>query len=281
MCAIPTTAATRAIYANKALSATQVLNHYNASIASSATPAPTAAPSSAPSTPSPVSTSTPQPTSGTVVWKAGDPNLGQRITANTYQCGNPVDNGTQFTFNLVKSGTSCGRNQANPTDSSGNMVRLADGKTYTWTFQYVDGKPDGSAPGMGYDTDARAILWQINPYGQPGNHCTDLHFSNGGTIGTAQIWNLSHCNGIVWTGSYKPGEVDNFKIVVTISQTSSGHLTLYRNGTQVASVAGPAYSGGSGYPWWNFGPYKYTWEAVNTGMAVVNATFNNMVLTSQ
>jgi hypothetical protein len=225
-------------------------------------------------------------TTGTTVWKAGDPVLGKWVTSNTYQCGTPQNSGTTFTFNLVKNGTSCGRDQASPTDSSGSLSRLTDGKTYTWSFHYIDGTPSGSGPGMGYDVDARSLIWQIHPY-SGGNPCSSLNFDNGGVVGAPQKWYISNCSGIAWRGSYTPGEQDDWKIVVLISQTSSGRIQLYRNGSLVANVTGPTYTnsgGGSGNPWWNFGPYKWRWELAGGGgsdLSQVNATIENMVVTQQ
>ena len=225
-------------------------------------------------------------TTGVTIWKAGDPTLGKWVTSTTYQCGTPQDSGTSFTFKLVKNGTSCGRNQASPTTSSGTLSRLTDGKTYTWTFHYIDGTPSGAQPGMGYDRDARSLIWQIHPY-DGGNPCTSLNFDNGGTVGAPQQWYISDCNGIVWRGSYTPGEQDDWKIVAVISQTSSGRIQLYRNGSLVANASGPTYTnaqGGSGDPWWNFGPYKWRWELSGGGgsdLTQVNATINDMVVTQQ
>ena len=208
------------------------------------------------------------------------------MTANTYQCGNPVQSGASFSFNLVQNGTNCGRNQANPVDASGNMIRLTDGAQYTWTFHYVDGTQTGAAPGMGFDADARSLILQVHPNGG-GNACFQLGFNNGGIVGAPQQWYLQNCSGTIWQGSYKPGEQDDWKIVMIVSQTSTGHVWLYRNGVKVADVAGATYSnasGGIGDPWFNFGPYKWRWEQANGGgstMTVVNATINNLTLTKQ
>jgi Concanavalin A-like lectin/glucanases superfamily len=288
-----------AVYAGKALTSTRVSAHYGAATAAgSAAPSPvaTATPTALPASPTPRPVTTPTPVliptpapapapAGTVVWKAGDPSLGKWAVSNTYQCGTPVNTGSSFTFNLVQNGTNCGRNQASPNDSSG-MSRLTDGQTYTWTFHYIDGKPDGSAPGMGYDVDARSLIWQIHPYAG-GNPCVGLDFDNGGVVGQPQQWSIGNCSGNVWRGSYKPGEQDDWKIVILISQTASGHLQLYRNGVKVADAFGATYSnanGGTGNPWWNFGPYKWRWELPGGGgsnMTQVNATIDNMVLTKQ
>ncbi|TAM77960.1 hypothetical protein EPN44_01990 [bacterium] len=221
------------------------------------------------------------------MWKAGDATYGHWITANTYQCGNPVQSGTQFTMSLSQGpapgGGYCGRNQANPTDSSGSMIRLNFGQQYTWTFHYIDGTPADAAPGMGYDKDARSLIWQINPYAT-GSTCTQFWIDNGGVIGGPQQWDFKSCGVSVWRGTYTPGEVDDWKIVVVPSQTSTitGHITLYRNGVQVASYTGQNVSGSTGNPWWNFGPYKWIWETSpnDSTMTTVNATFQNMLLTT-
>ena len=276
-----------AVYAGKALSATQVDTHYTAATTAGSRPAtPTPAPTANPTaTPTAAPTATPAPT-GNIVWQAGNAALGHWVTSNTYQCGNPVNNGTSFTFNLQQNGTNCGRNQASPTDASGNLFRLQDGRQYTWTFHYIDGTPSGTAPGMGYDRDARSLIFQVHPYGG-GGPCVGLAFYNGGVVGQAQQWLLTSCSGNVWSGSYTPGEQDDWKIVMVPSQTASGILKLYRNGTLVANINGANYNntgGGTGNPWWNFGPYKWRWELPSGGgssLTQVNATINNMTLTEQ
>ena len=165
---------------------------------------------------------------------------------------------------------------------------MTDGQQYTWTFDYIDGNRSGAAPGMGYDQDARSLIWQIHPYGG-GNPCTGLNFDNGGSVGAAQEWAITNCNGNVWTGSYTPQETDHWVISVLISQTSSGYIKAYRNGTYLGQWSGATYnnntgtSPGSGNLWFNFGPYKWRWELANAGgstMTQVNATINNMTLTT-
>lgn len=296
-----------AVFAS-ALSASQVAAHYAAtSSTSSPSPSPTGTPTSAPTaTPKPTAapTATPQPTaaptsspSGTVLWKAGDPTLGKWVVANTYQCGTPVNSGTTFTFNLAQSGTNCGRNMANPTTSSGALETLTDGATYTWSFHYVDGKPDGTGPGMGLDTgsDPEALIWQIHGLNENDTPCTSLNFLNGsyysGSLGAGQQWALMTCAGPVWYGKYTPGEQDDFTIVATIanadvSSESYGETKLYRNGVLVADAKGPNYHHSTSSPaqsWWNFGPYKWRWELSNSGssMTQVNATFENFLFTKQ
>jgi hypothetical protein len=224
-------------------------------------------------------------TTGKVIWQAGNAALGHWTAATTYQCGMPVQNGASFSFNLKRNGTQCGRNQAFPVDSSGSAIRLTDGAQYTWTFDYVDGTPSGAGPGMGYDRDARSLIFQVHPYAG-GNPCASLNFFNGATIGGTQQWELMNCSGTVWRGSYTPGEHDSWKISMIISQTSAGHIWLYRNGVKVADVPGATYNnsgGGQGGPWFNFGPYKWQWESSSTASSTtqVNATINNMTLTQQ
>jgi hypothetical protein len=221
-----------------------------------------------------------------VVWKAGDPVLGRWIVANTYQCGAPVQTGARFTFNLVLNGQSCGRNQMLPLTADGDRFDLTPGRTYTWTFNYIDGTPSGGGPGMGPDADARSLIWQLHTgHGYKYGNCMQLGFWNGGSPGTAQKWYFyGTCSGdsAPFAMPYAPQETDAFKIVAYISDTSSGYTTLYRNGTLVGTITGPNFNDdpGSG-PWWNFGPYKWRWELANGGgssMTAVNVTIDDMTL---
>lgn len=164
-------------------------------------------------------------------------------------------------------------------------MRLTDGDIYAWTFQYFDGTPAGTGPGMGPDSNADALIWQIHGYDETDTPCAALNFQNGANgLGGVQMWALTDCNGIVWTGSYTPGETDQFQIVTKISETSSGYIMLYRNGVLVANASGANYRDSDGDPWWNFGPYKWRWELEDGGgsdMTIVNCTITNMLLTQQ
>src|SRR5215469_16285076 len=95
-----------------------------------------------------------QSMTSSIVWKAGDPVLGKWIKSNGNQCGTPVQTAATFEFTLNRSGTTCSRNQASPFNSSGSLSRLIDGVTYTWSFNYYDGKMNNTGPGMGLDRDA-------------------------------------------------------------------------------------------------------------------------------
>ena len=220
-----------------------------------------------------------------LVWQAGREGYDRWVLARDGQCGTPHVAGSTFTFTLVQQGAECIRNQAHPADSSGEISRLTDGKQYTWTFRYVDGDPKRSAGGMGYDPDARSLIWQIHPYAG-GNPCVSLGFWNGGSVGDQQQWFLSNCAGNVWSGSYHAGEVDDWKIVLLVTQNDDGYIRLYRNGTLVANAKGATYTnshGGFGDPWWNFGPYKWRWKLPDQGgsrLAVVRATITGMTVTS-
>jgi hypothetical protein len=236
--------------------------------------------------PSPSPTSTP---SGTIIWQAGNSAHDAYENGTDYQCGSPVVSGSSFTFNLVRNGTSCGRNQAQPLNSSGTLVQLNEGQQYTFTFTYIDGTPSGAAPGMGYDNDARALIFQTHPYGG-GNPEISIGFNNGGVIGNPQLLTLScvDCAGAnpntytVWTKPYTPQEVDNFKLVMLVSDTSAGSMHLYDNGVDEGTFHGANYgSGGTGGPWFNFGPYKSQWEgSTSSSLSVVNATINGMTVTT-
>jgi hypothetical protein len=226
-----------------------------------------------------------------VVWKAGDPTLGRWIVANTYQCGTPVQTGSSFTFALARNGKSCGRNQLLPVDAAGDVFRLQDGQTYTWTFHYIDGTPSGSGPGMGSDAEAQSLIWQLHPYAGNGR-TPSLGFGNASNgaqewvlLGNT-LWGKSTNPDYVWTGTYTPGESDDWKLTVTVSNKGAGSFALWRNGTQVYTVSGVnTYDPASNPdPWWNFGPYKWRWELDGGGgsnMTAVNCTITDMTLSKQ
>ena len=233
------------------------------------------------------STPAPESPSATVVWKAGDPQLGHWGVATTYQCGTPVNTGATFTFTLAPDGTNCGRNQANPLrdGNARDLVYLADGSTFIWEFDYIDGTPAGSPPGMGADVDARSLIWQIHGNKERRTPCARLGFMNGPNgVSGPQMWGLSDCSGTFWVGSYTPGERDHFKIVARVSTGPTGFTEIFRNGAFEAHHDGANYQNSVGDPWWNFGPYKWRWELAGGGgssMTQVNATIDNMVVTKE
>ncbi len=153
------------------------------------------------------------------MWQTGDPSLGKWVKADNddYQCGMPRVRGTQMLFTLIEDTERIFMRQerSKPFNSSGELLRLEQGRTYTFSFHYVDGTPGGSAPGMGGDADARSLIWQIHGYPEFGTPCTTLNFFNGGKIGGPQQWALGTCNARgeslmgkvqpVWTGTYTPG----------------------------------------------------------------------------
>jgi hypothetical protein len=200
------------------------------------------------------------------------------------QCGTQSVSGASVALQMSTNGTACYRDQIMPSPDGSSVQQLVDGQQYTWTFHYAD-----SPIGMGYDQDARSLIWQIHAY-NGSNVCTALGFDNSGNIGAAQVWNFANdCNGgINWRGAYTPGEVDDWKISALVSSTSAGWVKLYRNGTLVYSGSGPNYSGGTGGPWWNFGPYKWRWSLASgignlgnvTTMSTVGSTFSNVTLTT-
>jgi hypothetical protein len=256
------------------------------------TPASTAAPSGTPTqAPPPVPTATPTPTPaptplptatpGVVLWQAGSATLGRWSDATTYQCGSPQQSGGQLQFTLVQSGTSCGRNQAQPENADGSLSTLTDGRQYAWTFHYIDGLVTAPGPGMGVDAEAQSLIWQIHGTGATGTPCAQLGFGN--AANGAQVWQLTDCaNGLsnpYWTGTYTPGESDDWEIIALVSASSNGYIQLYRNGTLVANAVGANYQGTA--PWWNFGPYKWRWELAGAGgsnMTMVDCTIEGMTL---
>jgi hypothetical protein len=214
------------------------------------------------------------------------------MTANTNQCGSPVRTGSSFTFNLKLDGTNCGRNQAMPIGNGGSGVFILNpGKVYTWTFHYVDGTPNGGAPGMGTDRgEAQSLIWQMHNYASCSSPQTtpSLGFANNGNgIGSGPqtwVWASGAGNRLYsWAGPYTPGEQDDWKIQVLVSQTAAGWEKVWRNGVLVVNMSGlPNYNCANGV-WWNFGPYKWRWESPDAGgssMTEVNATINGMTLTS-
>ncbi|HET9730509.1 MAG TPA: hypothetical protein VFR41_13845 [Acidimicrobiia bacterium] len=192
-----------------------------------------------------------------------------------------MNTGTQFEFTLVQNGQLCGRNQASPLAPSGTLFFLTPGTTYTWTWHEIDGPP----PGMGPDQDAQSLVWQIHGYDEPDTPCTSLNFVNGANqLGGPQMWAFFTCAGLVWTGTYSPGESDDWKIVARISMGTDGDTKLYRNGVlQVDSPGANYHNSPTNQAWWNFGPYKWRWELPGEGgstMTTVSQTFQNMLLTS-
>jgi hypothetical protein len=242
--------------------------------------------------PAPATSVPPASSQDSVAWKAGDSVLGRWTVANTYQCGTPVANGTSFTFNLTYAPDgSCGRNQMLPMGTNGEIFQLQEGRTYTWTFHYIDGKPDGSGPGMGDSGVPDSLIWQVHPYSGPsGTLGVRLNFIDGRDgVSKPQMWGFyapqSEGTLLWWTGSYTPGEQDDFKIVLApLSSTSTGVTKLYRNGVLQFTKSGANYVSPSttgGQPWWNFGPYKWRWELANAGgssTTEVNATITDMTL---
>ena len=227
-----------------------------------------------------------------VVWRAGDPTLGKWIEANSGQCGKPLNHGNRFVFSLAYSpANDCMRNQANPLDAGGSMVYLREGTRYTWTFRFIDGTPYiANAARVGPDRDARSLIWQIHGNIESGSPCTALRFTNGDDDLTynEQRWGFSTCNGTVWHGKYSPGEVDEWKIVAVVSSGASGMTQLYRNGILQVTDRGANYHDShaspgdpQGFPWWNFGPYKWIWKnnPTNSSMNAINMTIDDMVLT--
>lgn len=224
---------------------------------------------------------------GAVVWQAGSPTLGKWEVANTYQCGEPILTGSSFYFDLKQDGTKCGRNQMLPLTSSGATFQLTPGRTYTWTFDYIDGNPH--APGMGNDTgEAQSVVWQIHGNDEPDTPCTQLGFGNSPAnsgSGQPQQWLMDDCASSLsnpfWVGVYTPQETDHFIIQAKIASDSTGTLQAWRNGVQIASRKGANFKESTGNPWWNFGVYKWRWELANGGgskMTEVQDTVNNMTL---
>jgi hypothetical protein len=194
----------------------------------------------------------------------------------------PSASGSTFTFNLVQNGSNCGRNQAMPESAPGmGDFPLTLGKTYTWTFTYVDGTPSGGGPGMGADTEAQSLIFQIHDIGC-GNGGFALGFNNASN--GAQQWAVSMPGPVyLWNGPYTPGETDTWAIQMYFSTTTSGWIKLYRDGTLVYSNNAIATASCTSN-WWNFGPYKWRWEIAGGGgssMTQVNATIENMVLVQQ
>ncbi|HET9031211.1 MAG TPA: hypothetical protein VFN49_13645 [Candidatus Aquilonibacter sp.] len=226
-----------------------------------------------------------------VVWRAGDPALGRWIPATSGQCGRPINTRARFIFSLsYDPAAGCMRNQANPIDAGGNAVYLRDGLRYTWTFRFIDGTPYlAQAAKAGPDHDARSLIWQIHGNIETGPPCTALRFTNGDNDVTYddQRWGFSTCNGTVWHGRYEPGESDEWKIVAVISRGPDGMTQLYRNGVLQFTDRGANYHDShptpgdpQGYPWWNFGPYKWIWKdnPTNSSMNATNMTIDDMLL---
>jgi hypothetical protein len=233
-----------------------------------------------------------------VVWDAnnGSNNQWESGSAIAGQCGTPSLVAGSFYMSLTatpnNTNSTCVRNIAllmRPDRS--NYLLLNFGQQYTISFHYIDGDSNGgcsNAPlvcGMGYDQDARSLIFQIHQLA--GGGCMELGFDNGGVIGNPQQWNITNCanstGNPLWRGNFVPGETDDWKIVITAACDSTGTLALYRNGVQ-QSLA----NGGNGanvlcgsQSWISIGPYKWRWQDGGlSNLNYVQGTFNNLLVTT-
>jgi len=269
------------------------------------TPVPTPTP---PPTPVPTPVPTAVPSTGLApLWQQGNPTLGHWYNANTYQCGGPngttvnggpsqQSNGAVY-FVLGVNGTQCGRDQLLPSpNNDGNPMYLANGAWYTWVFHYVDGSPNGSAPGMGLDTgaDPDSLIWQIHGATEPGAPCTRIDFVNpkyynaASFNGGKQSWAVFDCNypnasGHVVPGSmqvYTPGVDVDWVVQVKISAAvNGGEVKVYKDGSLICDDISATYHN-STKSWWNYGIYKWRWEQNPSGsnMTKVQDTFTSMAI---
>jgi hypothetical protein len=226
-------------------------------------------------------------TTTTTVWLAGDPVLGNWEPGDDeHQCGTPVQSGTTFTMTLTRDGNNCNRNQATPLlGQTGGLVFLTPGIQYTWTWHEVDGLVGLPVLGMGPDTDARSLVWQIHGLDEPDSPCTELAFYNN----PAQTRAFTVCGITIKTLPYTPTESDDWKVVAIVCDKTScppgisPETKLYRNNVLMVDYVGQnAHNGKNHKYWWNFGPYKWPWsDGTYTGsMTFVSQTFSNMKLTT-
>jgi hypothetical protein len=238
------------------------------------TPIPTATPTpNASPTPSPSATASP---AGNIVWQVGD----AWVIANTGQCGTPTfPTASSIDFILNRNDDLCMRNQFNPVGNGGSGVyRLNIGQTYTWHFTTLTH--------MGIDTGhlSQRLVWQIHDYITNGAICSPLSvlgISNGFDGTSVQKWYLQSGNGTKYI-PYTEGAVDNWTIRAVISNGSSGHFTVTRNGVVVDDGAGPTFNTcTNNAPWWNIGPYMWDWVHHNAPSSLnsVEILFSSMVLT--
>lgn len=256
-------------------------------------PKPTASPTPKPSAP-PTSPPSAPPSGGTPIWNAASG--AYSVPGGSGQCGAPTKSGGTFAFALSINGTTCYRNQMMPNYGGYSTAYLSPGKTYQWSFTYRDTDANGKPPGMGPDTDARALMWQIHPNTCSCTPCTTLNFVNGPNgVSSPQYWGLYDCktgsgNVLEYSTKYTPGATVNWQIQVTISSpqgAANGAVRWWYNGVLVYSANNVVTTAGatqtSPYAqWWNFGIYKWRWELAGGGgsnMTKVNATVDNMTLT--
>jgi hypothetical protein len=138
--------------------------------------------------------------------------------ANSGECGSiSFPTKTSATLTARRSGTSCMREQLNPSPST-----LTYGRTYTWKFQTV--------PHMGKDAKlTQRLIWQLHDLNSSSSPITTLGIEN---MAGTQVWYFTSCGNSspIWTGAYTEGGTDTWQITAVPASGSNGRASLYRNG---------------------------------------------------
>lgn len=188
-----------------------------------------------------------------------------------------------------------GKDTSNTAPGMGDC-NLVNGGTCGVTTSTCPG--GASCPG-----DARALVFQVHPYTCSCSPCTGLTMINGSNaVSNPQWWATSDCGSTptsssgpidygleaftpgkdkIWTIEWQNSTPGNCTLGAGSTCNANGNLKVYDgttvilNHTNVVTMCCATGSGGTNeYSWWNFGPYKWIWEAQpnDSYISLLNAT---------